>query len=78
MESPSGVVDGAGNILSSDHCRMIAVANPTTAPYGAAAQQVLMAMGLWDKLNESKRVVVGETSTRRGSSRPLAQPTSVS
>ncbi len=39
---------------------MIAIANPSTAPYGTAAQQVLMALGLWDGLNQNKRIVVGE------------------
>jgi molybdate transport system substrate-binding protein len=55
-----GVVDSAGQVLSSDRYRIIAIANPTTAPYGAAAQQVLTALGLWDKLNNGKKIVVGE------------------
>jgi molybdate transport system substrate-binding protein len=54
-----GVVDGSGKILSTDRYHMIAIANPATAPYGAAAQQVLTTLGLWDKLNQSKRIVVG-------------------
>ncbi len=56
-----GIVDSAGKILSSDRYRMLAIANPTTAPYGAAAQQVLMALGLWDKLNQNKKIAVGES-----------------
>lgn len=60
MESRPGVVDGAGKILSSDRYRMISIANPSTAPYGAAARQVLVALGLWDKLSQGKRIVVGE------------------
>jgi molybdate transport system substrate-binding protein len=55
-----GVVDSAGKVLLSDRYRMISIANPTTAPYGAAAQQVLMALGLWNKLNQSKRIAIGE------------------
>lgn len=55
-----GVVDRAGKVLSSDRYRMIAIANPTTAPYGAAARHVLVALGLWDQLNQSKRVAIGE------------------
>lgn len=55
-----GVIDKAGKILSSDRYRMVAIANPTTAPYGAAAQQVLEALGLWDRLNQGKRIVTGQ------------------
>ena len=55
-----GFVDRAGKMLLSDRYRMVAIANPSTAPYGAAAQQVLMALGLWDNLNQSKRIAVGE------------------
>jgi molybdate transport system substrate-binding protein len=39
---------------------MNAIANPSTAPYGAAAQQVLTATGSWDNLNQSKRIAIGE------------------
>jgi molybdate transport system substrate-binding protein len=55
-----GVVDRAGKVLSSGRYHMVSVANPATAPYGAAAQQVLNALGLWDKLNQSKRIALGE------------------
>lgn len=55
-----GVVDKAGKVLLSDRYRMIAIANPTTAPYGAAAQQVLAALGIWGKLNQSQRIATGE------------------
>jgi molybdate transport system substrate-binding protein len=54
------VVDSAGKLLSSERYHTISIANPGTAPYGAAAQQVLMALGLWDKLNSAKKVVIGE------------------
>ncbi len=42
----TGGVDTAGSILRADNWRYCALANPTTAPYGAAAQQVLTALGL--------------------------------
>lgn len=56
----AGVVDGAGKLLSSGRYRAIAIANPSTAPYGAAARQVLTALGLWDRLNTEHRIVIGE------------------
>jgi len=45
-------------LLSADDVRRIAIANPKTAPYGAAARQVLEAMGLWQGLKA--RLVRGE------------------
>ena len=57
----SGVVDGAGKVLSGNRYHMLAIANPATAPYGEAAQQVLTTLGLWDTLNSSKKIVVGES-----------------
>ncbi|MGH8144200.1 MAG: molybdate ABC transporter substrate-binding protein, partial [Steroidobacteraceae bacterium] len=33
-------------------------------PYGAAAQQVLTALGLWGRLNPDKKIVVGENITQ--------------
>jgi molybdate transport system substrate-binding protein len=39
---------------------MIGIAEPRNAPYGAAAQQVLSALGLWDQLNQDKKLAVGE------------------
>jgi molybdate transport system substrate-binding protein len=38
--------------------RRLAIANPETAPYGAAARQFLQSAGLWDKV--SPRIVYGE------------------
>jgi molybdate transport system substrate-binding protein len=56
----AGVVDADGEVLRTGKYRMIGIAEPRTAPYGAAAQQVLTALGLWDKLNQEKRLAVGE------------------
>jgi molybdate transport system substrate-binding protein len=56
----ANVLDDSGAVLKSDRYRFVAVANPRTAPYGAAAQDVLTKLGLWETLNAEKRVVVGE------------------
>jgi molybdate transport system substrate-binding protein len=54
------VVDRDGKVLRSGSYRMIGIAEPRNAPYGAAAQQVLTSLGLWDKLNRDKKLAVGE------------------
>jgi molybdate transport system substrate-binding protein len=54
------VVDRDGKVLGNGHFRMIGIAEPHNAPYGAAAQQVLTTLGLWDKLNQDKKLAVGE------------------
>ncbi|HEY3808943.1 MAG TPA: molybdate ABC transporter substrate-binding protein [Steroidobacteraceae bacterium] len=59
-----GVVDVAGKVLKKGKYRFISVANPQTAPYGTAAQQVLTKLGLWDPLNRSKQLVIGENITQ--------------
>jgi molybdate transport system substrate-binding protein len=41
--------DGAAYLRSGQYQR-VAIANPRTAPYGHAAQQVLQALGLWQTL----------------------------
>ena len=56
----AGVVDRDGKVLRGRGYRMIGIAEPRNAPYGAAAQQVLAALGLWDKLNQDKKLAVGE------------------
>jgi molybdate transport system substrate-binding protein len=59
-----GMVDGAGKILQTQQFRLIGIANPETAPYGTAAQQVLTKLGLWDKLNQDHRIAIGENITQ--------------
>ena len=54
----SGIVDPEQAILNRGAFRYVAIANPTLAPYGAAAREVLEARGLWDELDG--RIVRGE------------------
>jgi len=53
-----GYVDNQGNVLQTGDFAHLAIANPKLAPYGAAAQETLEALGLWDAL--SARLVQGE------------------
>ena len=53
-------VDRAGKVLRGGRYRMIGIAEPRNAPYGAAAQQVLTSLGLWDRLNQERKLAVGE------------------
>jgi molybdate transport system substrate-binding protein len=57
----AGTIDRAGKVLQTGRYRFVAIADPKAAPYGAAAQQVLTALNLWDRLNREKKLVVGET-----------------
>ncbi|PWG74988.1 molybdate ABC transporter substrate-binding protein, partial [Enterococcus hirae] len=45
-------------VLKSGDFRRLAIANPRVAPYGIAALEVLVALGLGDKLDKS--IVRGE------------------
>jgi molybdate transport system substrate-binding protein len=56
----AGVVDRDGKVLRGGAYRMIGIADPHNAPYGAAAQQVLSGLGLWEQLNQDKKLAVGE------------------
>lgn len=52
-------VDGAGKVLFSPRIfRKLAVANPKTAPYGAAAREVLDKLGVYE--NVKARIVQGD------------------
>ena len=44
------LVDGAGKVLASGSFRHLAIANPSLAPYGAAAEQVIEGLGLRQRL----------------------------
>ncbi len=54
--SLEGVENGA--VLKSGALKHLAIANPETAPYGAAAVETLRAMGLWESTKD--RIVYGE------------------
>lgn len=54
-----GFVDERGDVLASGRYAHLAIANPKTAPYGAAAIQVLRARGLADAL--APKIVTGES-----------------
>lgn len=53
-----GFVDPEGKVLAAGGYDHLAIANPRLAPYGAAAQEVLEALGLWEELQG--RLVRGE------------------
>ncbi len=45
-------VDPDGRVLENGSFRFLAIANPTLAPYGAAAREVLMARNVWSALQQ--------------------------
>jgi molybdate transport system substrate-binding protein len=51
-------VDDAGRVLRTGDFRHLAIANPDVAPYGAAAREVLQALGIWEALEA--RLVRGQ------------------
>jgi len=50
------------SVLKQGDFKHLAIANPKTAPYGVAAQQVLTKLGLWEQL--APRLVRGENITQ--------------
>ena len=46
------------DVLSDARLKYLAIANPNTAPYGAAARQVMQHLAVWDKLQS--KLVLGE------------------
>lgn len=53
-----GVVDANGNVLKTGSYKHLAIANPKTAPYGAAAVATLRKLGLYESVQP--RIVQGE------------------
>ncbi|WP_340109558.1 molybdate ABC transporter substrate-binding protein [Pikeienuella sp. HZG-20] len=56
--APRRLENGAEAALTDPATRKVAIANPKLAPYGAAAEDALRAMGLWERLQP--KIVMGE------------------
>lgn len=56
------LVDAEGAVLQAGKFDHIALANPKLAPYGAAAEQVLRDLDVWDALQ--RKIVMGENITQ--------------
>jgi molybdate transport system substrate-binding protein len=56
------LVDAQGKVLKTGPFNHLAIANPKTAPYGAAAKQVLEKLGVWNSLQG--KVVQGTSITQ--------------
>lgn len=54
-----GQMNGLANLMTSGGVSRLAIANPTVAPYGRAAEAALRRRGLWDRLRPS--LVLGDT-----------------
>ncbi len=55
----SAMIEGnEQSVLLKNDVRHVAIANPKTAPYGAAAKEALQALGLWEQVRD--RLVRGE------------------
>jgi molybdate transport system substrate-binding protein len=57
--SPDPALVTGETTLRTGHFKYVAMANPQLAPYGAAAQQVMVKLGLWKRLQP--RIVRGES-----------------
>ena len=55
---PTMIEENGKSMLLSDNVEHVAIANPKTAPYGAAAKEALQALGLWEQIQD--RLVRGE------------------
>ncbi len=49
---------GLGELAADDDVRIVAIANPEHAPYGAAAREALESVGAWGELSD--RLVLGD------------------
>lgn len=53
---------GLSSLIEKDRLQRFAIANPNHAPYGKAAKQVLIYIGLWDSIKP--RLVLGENASQ--------------
>lgn len=56
------MIDERGEVLKSGHFNRLAIANPETAPYGAAAVEVLKALGVFEMVQP--KIVQGSNITQ--------------
>ncbi|MBE1237392.1 molybdate ABC transporter substrate-binding protein [Phaeovibrio sulfidiphilus] len=54
-----GSVPPEGPVPDPDTVRFLAIADPGTAPYGAAARQILEKAGVWERMSRDRKLVVG-------------------
>ena len=57
-------VDSGGEVLARHDLGVVAIADPRTAPYGAAARSLLEARGLWEPLSKSGRIATAASVTQ--------------
>ncbi|WP_114418426.1 molybdate ABC transporter substrate-binding protein [Marinospirillum perlucidum] len=56
---PNQIQDASASLTQGDY-QYLALANPRNAPYGAAAQQVLEGLGIWEQLEAEQRLLRGQ------------------
>jgi molybdate transport system substrate-binding protein len=56
-----GVLVAGGKLLKSQDLHFVSIADPKTAPYGAAAEKVLTALGVLAPLRAASKLTIGES-----------------
>lgn len=51
------LIDEQASVLKTTSFKHLSIAEPRNAPYGAAAQQIMQNLGVWQKLNDQKKLV---------------------
>ncbi len=59
-----GVAVAEGKLLRAKQAPKVALADPALAPYGAAAQEVMSALGVWQTLQDAAALVLGVSITQ--------------
>ncbi|HEX6239826.1 MAG TPA: molybdate ABC transporter substrate-binding protein [Polyangiales bacterium] len=59
----AGFVDTNGQVLKKKELGKLGIADPATAPYGAAAREVLSKLGQWERLWNEGAIVIGTSVT---------------